>query len=110
MRVRQHQVIDRLRVHRQWVPVPVFQVVRPLKQPTIHQKPFPCCFHQIFRTSHASRCTQKRKLCHGLSHLNAKLPFTTLPYSAPTRIPSRPFECEANAASLSACPPHFLVL
>ena len=55
VRVRQHHVINRLRIDRQRSLVAVAQFVRALKNAAIHQQPFAARFHQILRSGDRAR-------------------------------------------------------
>src|SRR6266404_3413922 len=64
VRMRQHTIVDRLRMHRQRLEVPSAQLRRPLKNSAIQQQFFPRCLHQIFRARDCSCRSQKRQFCH----------------------------------------------
>jgi hypothetical protein len=70
MCVRQHQIVDRLRIHWQWLEIPLAELLCALKNTAIDQQPFAACFDKIFRSSDGSCRAKKSELCHRPAILN----------------------------------------
>src|SRR6516164_9144111 len=116
MRVRQHQVINRLRIDRQRIPVPLLQVIRALKQSAIHQQLLARRFHQIFRSRYTPSRAQKCQFCHDVCILLelcscpalyslcfSKYSFTAFSHSGPALRSCSAMCCTcASASALSA--------